>query len=111
MSPGWWIYILRCSDGRRYVGASPDPERRLRQHNGEIAGGARFTQKRRPSVLVYVEFIGDKILTLRVEWRLKRASAEWKRALIRGEHSGLSLRDLVVIPIAKRRRRARRRKT
>jgi len=93
-----------------YVGTSPDPERRLRQHNGELSGGARFTQRRRPVALIYVEFIGDKILALRVEWRLKRASAEWKRALIRGEHEGLRLSELSVIPIARRRRR-RRRKT
>ena len=46
---GWFVYVLLSRDARRtYVGISTDPERRLAQHNGERAGGARSTRAGRP---------------------------------------------------------------
>lgn len=53
--PRWYVYLLRCADGTLYTGTSVDPERRLRQHNGELRGGARYTRARRPVVLLWVE--------------------------------------------------------
>jgi predicted GIY-YIG superfamily endonuclease len=37
------VYMIR-SGGKMYVGASTDTTRRLRQHNGELAGGASYTR-------------------------------------------------------------------
>lgn len=49
MPPPWYVYLLVSTvTGRTYVGATTDPARRLRQHNGEIAGGARSTIPGRP---------------------------------------------------------------
>lgn len=80
----WWVYIVQCNDQRLYVGATVDPEHRVRQHNGELAGGARFTRRRRPVVLVYLEYFPEgKIAALRREWRLKRVPVKQKRALVR----------------------------
>lgn len=45
----WYAYLLRSqSASRTYVGVSTDPERRLRQHNGELVRGARSTRVGRP---------------------------------------------------------------
>lgn len=44
----WFVYILCSAGGRTYVGVTTDVDRRLRQHNGELAGGARATRAHRP---------------------------------------------------------------
>ena len=38
-----YVYLLLCSDGTTYVGATIDLEQRLRKHNKEIKGGAFAT--------------------------------------------------------------------
>ena len=42
----WSCYIL-FSNGKSYTGASNNVNKRLRQHNGELAGGAKATQMNR----------------------------------------------------------------
>ena len=37
----WWVYMLRCADGSLYTGITTDVERRLAEHNGDGAAGAR----------------------------------------------------------------------
>lgn len=46
--PSWWLYLLRSSAGRTYVGITTELERRLAQHNGEQPGGAKATRAGRP---------------------------------------------------------------
>lgn len=48
VSATWHVYLVECADGTLYCGVTTDPARRLAQHNGELAGGARYTRARRP---------------------------------------------------------------
>ena len=45
----WTVYVLTSlTHPATYVGIALDVEKRLRQHNGELPGGARFTRAGRP---------------------------------------------------------------
>jgi len=47
--PAWVVYVLLSGPlERTYVGVATNAERRLRQHNGELVGGARTTRAGRP---------------------------------------------------------------
>jgi structure-specific endonuclease subunit SLX1 len=64
--------MLASLDGRKtYVGATINPDRRLRQHNGEIAGGARATHGRKWKRVFLVSGFADERAALRFEWRWK----------------------------------------
>lgn len=59
--------------GFHYVGMTTDPKRRLRQHNGEIVGGGRYTSKHRPWKLkaIYGPY-ADRSEALKAERALKK---------------------------------------
>lgn len=70
----WHVYVLVSTvRAVTYVGCTNDVTRRVRQHNGELAGGAKFTQRGRPWELkaVYGPFSGRGDAQ-RAEYRVKR---------------------------------------
>lgn len=76
----WFCYLLFSKNtNRTYVGATVDISRRLRQHNGELSGGAKRTSSGRPWKVVALVTVGDKIPALKLEWKLKRARGKTKR--------------------------------
>ena len=64
-------YLLKSlgSLGSTYIGFTVNPARRVRQHNGEILGGARHTRKHRPwEMVAFVHGFGSKVAALQFEW-------------------------------------------
>ena len=80
----WVVYCLVNSDGATYIGATVDRDRRLRQHNGILKGGAKATSRtpgdwRRHC---FVQGFPDNHAALSFEWR-------WKRLSPKKEYKGL----------------------
>jgi predicted GIY-YIG superfamily endonuclease len=69
----WYVYLLH--DGKRtYVGSTTCVVRRLRQHNGEIKGGARATRKSRGSwkIVCYLKGFQNRSEACRWEALVKK---------------------------------------
>ncbi len=76
------IYILRCADGSLYTGITRNLPRRLRMHNGELAGGAKYTRSRRPVELVLQKTVATHAEATAEETRIKSMTREQKEQLI-----------------------------
>ncbi|MGE5589111.1 MAG: 16S rRNA (cytidine(1402)-2'-O)-methyltransferase [Bacillota bacterium] len=83
-----WVYMVRCRDGTFYTGYTTDVERRVREHNGEAAGGARYTRGRGPVTLVYREECGTMGDALRRERAIKGLPREAKERLAAADVRG-----------------------
>jgi putative endonuclease len=77
----WCVYLLRCADGTLYTGITTDVARRVAEHNGDGASGARYTRSRRPVELVYVETAANRSAAARREAEIKRLDRSGKLAL------------------------------
>lgn len=66
-------YVLTSFDSSKsYVGSTNDIHRRIRQHNGEIKGGAKYTQMGRPwRIACIIEGFQTHQQALQFEWALK----------------------------------------
>ena len=84
----WQVYLLQCADQSLYVGVTTDLARRLQQHNGQLAGGARYTQARRPVALVWSEACDSRSEAQQREYALRCLSREQKLAIIAGAEEG-----------------------
>ncbi len=75
--------MLRCSDGKYYVGHTDNLELRLGQHQSGVLGG--YTLRRRPVELVWSEYFDTRYEALSTERQIKGWSRAKKEALIRGD--------------------------
>ncbi len=86
----WSVYLLITNDEKAtYVGATVDPDRRLRQHNGIIKGGARCTTAvaaagRTWKHVCVIGHFPDNHAALQFEWRWKSLSRRKDIMAIRG---------------------------
>ena len=67
-------YLLNSSiSNRTYIGITNNLTKRLRQHNGEICGGAKYTRSFRPwKPILIVSGFYTKNQTLSFEYRVKK---------------------------------------
>ena len=84
MAGGWQVYILKCADGTLYTGVARDLDKRLRQHNGELTGGPKYTSGRRPVQLLWSEGAADRSAAQQREAAIKNLPRPEKLQLIQG---------------------------
>ncbi len=83
-SDKYYCYIIRSTNpnfsNSTYNGSTNNLVRRLRQHNGEIVGGAKATKGKGPWIYMAIwEGFSSKIEALSCEWRIKHPTNTRKR--------------------------------
>jgi predicted GIY-YIG superfamily endonuclease len=73
-------FLVSTNTNKTYIGITNNLTKRIRQHNGECSGGAKYTCQGRPwKIYGYVEGFGeDKSFVLKFEWRWKYESRKEK---------------------------------
>jgi predicted GIY-YIG superfamily endonuclease len=97
-----YVYLLLSSDNATYVGATVDLNRRLRQHNKEIKGGAHATgskvEKGENWVRAcHVSGFPDWSSALQFEWRWKQLSRKLSQKIYPLERRMIALKQLLAL--------------
>jgi predicted GIY-YIG superfamily endonuclease len=71
-----YVYLIQSTRGKTYVGATINVARRIRQHNGELVGGAKYTTSAvrkgdKWNLVCYVSGFEDWRAVLQFEWKWK----------------------------------------
>lgn len=96
----WNVYCIATVNEPTYtyIGATPYPDQRLRQHNGEIKGGAKATSKRNGEWyrVCLVKGFTDNCDALSFEWHWKHFSRKYKTMRNALERRKIALDDCLL---------------
>ena len=97
-----YVYLLVSTSGATYVGATVDLERRLRQHNKVIKGGAHATGMKVSkgetwTRAAHVSGFPDWQATLQFEWRWKQLSRKLTPSMNPLERRMKALKELLAL--------------
>ena len=81
----YYVYFIQSTNGSTYIGATVDLDKRIRQHNKEIKGGATATSVKVSlgevwSYVCYVENFPSWNEALKFEWRWKQISRKIQKS-------------------------------
>ncbi len=82
----YYTYIMRCEDGSLYTGITTEVERRFKEHQGKLNGGAKYTKGRIPIKVEIVWQSDNRSLASKLEYRIKKLSKVDKETLILNPH-------------------------
>lgn len=78
----FYTYIVRCIDKSLYTGITDNLEMRLKEHNGELRGGAKYTRSKRPVYLVHYEIFETRVDAAKREREIKKMDRAEKEVVI-----------------------------
>lgn len=77
----YFVYMVRCSDNSLYTGFTNNLDKRIKQHNGDLPGGAQYTRSKRPVEYVYQEVFDNQRDAMRREIEIKKLNHKEKEEL------------------------------
>ena len=80
----YFVYFIESTNGSTYIGATVNLDKRIRQHNKEIKGGATATsikvnQGETWRYICYIENFPEWNEALKFEWRWKHISRQLQK--------------------------------
>lgn len=84
----FYVYILKCANGKYYTGHTDDLERRIGQHQSGIIKG--YTSEHLPVTLMWAQDFPTRYEALDAEMKIKAWSQAKKEALIQGDWGRVS---------------------
>jgi len=80
----WFLYLIRCKNGRLYTGITTDVKRRFTEHENNGKKGSKYLRGKAPLTLVMKKKIGSKSEALKIEAKVRKLSKIKKELLIDG---------------------------
>ncbi len=81
----WFLYLIRCRNGRLYTGITTDVERRFEEHEGGDKKGSKYLRGKAPLELVLKKKVGDRSMALKIEAKVKKLPKTKKELLVDGK--------------------------
>ena len=76
----WAVYMVECSDGTIYTGATNDVTRRIYEHNNVDSKASKYVMCRRPATPIHVEDgFPDRSSAQRREYEIKQLTYSQKK--------------------------------
>lgn len=82
-STQWWVYMVETQKGKLYTGITTDLARRLRQHKGELKGGAKFFSSDQAVAIKFQKKCKDRSSASKLEAQIKGLKREEKLKLLK----------------------------
>ncbi|WP_269519054.1 GIY-YIG nuclease family protein [Alteromonas sp. BMJM2] len=81
-SSTWYLYLIENKLGQLYTGITTDPKRRIAQHRGEKAGGARALRGKSPLTFRAIFRLSGKSDAAVLEYKIKKLTRAQKNQII-----------------------------
>ncbi len=78
----WFLYLIRCNNGRLYTGITTDVERRFEEHESGDTKGSKYLRGKAPLKLVLKKKVGNRSMALKIEAKVKKLPKTKKELLV-----------------------------
>jgi putative endonuclease len=94
----WFLYLIRCKNGRLYTGITTDVERRVEEHESGDKKGSKYLRGKTPLKLVMKKRVGGRSMALKIEAKVKKLPKAKKELLVDGK---VKIREIIDTAINK----------
>ncbi len=81
----WFLYLIRCNNGRLYTGITTDVERRFEEHKSGDKKGSKYLRGKTPLELVLKKKVGNRSMAMKIEAKVKKLPKIKKELLVDGK--------------------------